>query len=269
MGATQQLLASYGSSFVGPLDNYTAGLVVCWSVSRKLLSSYTGAACLVRADRSGQPTFNVPFNADGTLNTSALLAFAGSDSVYVVTAYAQFGSYDFTEPTAYTQPRIVNAGVLEVGGAYWDGLGLGKDLANGDIVFPSTTTRQSITKLILNGGEGGGMWELLGSASATGDYVNAFGAVYMDLPEGGARVVAPLLSTGSNQVLSEERNGTSAIVRVNGSITASRNDASGDMSISGYLGVGRRSGYAFSGRIQDFCQWSDTTNAAGRAAALQ
>lgn len=256
---------SGGVPFVGALDGFTAGLVVCWNVMRRLLSTYSGPAFLARADRVGQPTMDIPFKADGTLDTATLLAFAGADSVYVVTAYAQYGSYDFTESTVSSQPRIVNAGVLEVGGAFWSG---GQDLANGATTFPDSTKRQVVTCLTLDLLEGGGMWEQLGSASTTGDYVNSFGGIYVDLPEYSARVFAPALSTGVNHVLSEERSGANEAIRVDGVVTASRNDASGDMSTSGYLAVGGRTGNKFTGHIQGQCQWSDTNNAAERAAAL-
>lgn len=251
--------------FVGALDGFTSGLVVCWSVTRRLLASYTGPLMLVRADRTGQPTLDIYPLADGTLDTVALLAFAGTDSVYVVTAYAQHGSYDFTESTAAVQPKIVNAGTLEIGGGLWNG---GQGLAASSVVFPDATKRQVVTRLRLASGQGGGMWLHQGGASVTGDYVNAYGGIYTDLPEATARVFAPSLSNDVDHVLSEERDGANEAVRVDSVVTASRADASGNMATTGYLGVGSRQGNHFVGHIQEHCQWSDTTNAAGRAAAL-
>lgn len=252
--------------FVGALDGFTSGLVVCWSVTQRLLSSYTGPLLLVRADRTGQPTLAIGYNADGTWDTAALMTFAGSDSVYVVTAYAQYGAYDFTEPSAASQPRIVNAGVLEANGAFFNG---GQDLANVVVAFPSGSTRQVVTRLNVPTGGGGGMWEHLGSASDTGVYVNSFGGVYSDMPETDARVFSASLTNDVDHVLSEERNGVSASTRVDGSVVASRSDATGAMAVGpAYCAVGQRHGYKIIGNIQTHCQWSDTNNATGRAAAL-
>lgn len=99
--------------FVGALDAFTAALAVCLSVLRRLLASYTGPLMLVRADRMGQPTMDIYPLADGTLDVAALLTFAGSDSVYVVTVYDQSGgAHDATQADAAEQPKIVDAGVL-------------------------------------------------------------------------------------------------------------------------------------------------------------
>lgn len=269
MGATQQLLASYGSSFVGPLDNYTAGLVVCWSVSRKLLSSYTGAACLVRADRSGQPTFNVPFNADGTLNTSALLAFAGSDSVYVVTAYAQYGAVDFTQSNAADQPRIVNAGVIEpYGGRFYEARKLKATLDASDFSGAGGTTAQVATNLRQAAADTGqGLWNF--NSQQSGCYVKYPGlGILSDLPAASRLIVDPTGWDDASHVLSQERNGASSIVRVDGSVIATNASASGSISGTAADFVVGQNGGNFSGWISGQVIWTDTTDAAGRAAAL-
>jgi hypothetical protein len=109
-----------GPYFVGPLDDYTAGLTAAYDLKRRLFSSYTGHAFTARADRAGQPTLEVPFKADGTWDTDALLSFAGSDSVYVTEVPIQFGSLpSLAQAVAASQPRIVNAGVLEDAGAFF------------------------------------------------------------------------------------------------------------------------------------------------------
>lgn len=107
--------------FVGALDGFTADLTVVVDIFRRLLGSYSGPACRVRADRTGQPEVDISFAADGTLDTAALLSFAGGDSVYLVRPYDQAGALDFTQATAAQQPRLVNAGVLEADGALFDG----------------------------------------------------------------------------------------------------------------------------------------------------
>lgn len=117
MGATQQLLASYGSSFAGPLDNYTAGLTVAWDWKRRLLSSYMGKAGLVRADRTGQPTYEIEFLPNGSWDTAGLMSFAGTDTVYAVSPYEQGGGAQvFTQSGALLQPILVSGGVLNTDG---------------------------------------------------------------------------------------------------------------------------------------------------------
>jgi len=106
--------------FVGPLDGLTAGLTYAADPLRRLLSSYTGPACYVRADRTGQPTMAIPFTPAGAWDTAALLSFAGSDSVYVYDVPIQYGSLpSLAQAIAADQPRVVNAGVLETDGMFF------------------------------------------------------------------------------------------------------------------------------------------------------
>lgn len=106
--------------FVGPLDGLTAGLTYAADIKRRLLSSYTGPAATVRADRTGQPTYQIPYLANGAWDTAGLLSFAGSDSVYVTNLPIQYGSLpSLTQAVAALQPRIVNAGVLETDGMFF------------------------------------------------------------------------------------------------------------------------------------------------------
>lgn len=121
-----ELSCSLGASrplavpFVGPLDGLTAGLTYAADIKRRLLSSYTGPAATVRADRTGQPTYQIPYLANGAWDTAGLLSFAGSDSVYVTNLPIQYGSLpSLTQAVAALQPRIVNAGVLETDGMFF------------------------------------------------------------------------------------------------------------------------------------------------------
>jgi hypothetical protein len=103
--------------FAGPLDGYTAGLTVAWDWKRRLLSSYTGKAGLVRADRTGQPTYEIGFLANGSWDTAGLLSFAGSDTVYAVAPYEQgSGAQVFTQSTGSNQPVLVSGGVVNTDG---------------------------------------------------------------------------------------------------------------------------------------------------------
>lgn len=105
--------------FTGILDTYT-GAKVAYSV-RWLNSAYSGA--LVRIRRSSDSA-EKDFYPDGSNVLSmtsedgsgtSLSTWIGSDSGYVVTWYDQSGNgNDGVRPTAAFQPRIVNAGSLEV-----------------------------------------------------------------------------------------------------------------------------------------------------------
>jgi len=101
-----------GSGFVGALDAYTTNLTVAWSLSRRLLSSYTGP--LIRIRRSSDSTEqNIGATALGDLDTAAITSFVGSNSAFVRTVYHQNGGANLEQATAASQPRIVNAGTLE------------------------------------------------------------------------------------------------------------------------------------------------------------
>ncbi|WGK94383.1 MULTISPECIES: putative Ig domain-containing protein [Flavobacterium] len=81
---------------------------------RKLVSDYSGAAILVRRS-SDNATQDIGFDLSGNLNQTALTTFIGGSSGFVVTWYDQSGNgNNATNNTNANQPRIVNAGVLEL-----------------------------------------------------------------------------------------------------------------------------------------------------------
>lgn len=83
-----------------------------WSVY-KLRTAYAGACMRIRrsSDNSEQ---DIPFNASGYINESAITSFVGSGSAFVVKWYDQSGnSEDLVNANAATQPRVVNAGALD------------------------------------------------------------------------------------------------------------------------------------------------------------
>lgn len=101
--------------FIGPLDTYAAPYRA--HSLRRLLSAYTGPAVRVRRDSDNLET-DIGFTVTGALDTAALLAHAGAGSCFIATWHDQSGNArDFTQATAASQPRIVNAGVLDVVGA--------------------------------------------------------------------------------------------------------------------------------------------------------
>ena len=97
------------------LDSYS-GASAAYSL-RKLKSSYTGSAIRVRRS-SDNTEQNIGFDSNGNLDTYALSSFVGSGSGYVTTWYDQSGNgNNATKTIASSQPRIVNAGIIEtVGG---------------------------------------------------------------------------------------------------------------------------------------------------------
>ncbi len=107
-----------GASFVGALDAYTTNLDAAWSVSRRLLASYSGSLIRVRrsSDNTEQDIGYVA--ATGLLDTASLLSFVGAGNGFVCKVYSQSGgsTKDFVQTTAAAQMRIVNAGSLVTAG---------------------------------------------------------------------------------------------------------------------------------------------------------
>ncbi len=107
-----------GASFVGALDAYTTNMDAAWSVSRRLLASYSGS--LIRVRRSSDNTEqDIGYDTStGLLDTASLLSFVGAGNGFVSKVYAQSGgsAKDFLQTTASAQLRIVNAGSLITAG---------------------------------------------------------------------------------------------------------------------------------------------------------
>lgn len=120
MSATQQILVM--SSGVAPpaayLDELTAQPRAVWSL-RKLISTATNALRVRRSSDNAEQ--DIGFTGDD-LDSTALLAFVGANSGYVVTWYDQTGNaLHLLQATAAKQYRLVNAGVYS-GSAFSDGI---------------------------------------------------------------------------------------------------------------------------------------------------
>lgn len=98
---------------------------------RRLRTAYAGAAIRVR--RSSDNTEQDIGFSGNALDTSALLAFAGSGSAFIRTFYDQMGNANWEQTTQANQPRIVNAGVIDATSGY------------PEIVFTDNST-QSLTQ---------------------------------------------------------------------------------------------------------------------------
>ena len=83
---------------------------------RKLRTAYDGNAIQVRRS-SDSAVQNIGFNADGTLNTSALASFIGSNDGTVVVWYDQSGSARDLSPYTGLGPFIISAGSLQLKGS--------------------------------------------------------------------------------------------------------------------------------------------------------
>lgn len=127
-GAAEVEIAAAGAATVGggaslPLDS--VAVYGSWSAARRLATAYTGSLIRVRRS-SDNAEQDIGYNGSDELDVSALAAFVGANSAYIVTLYDQIGTANLTQATAARQPRIVNAGTTDtVGGKpamFFDGV---------------------------------------------------------------------------------------------------------------------------------------------------
>ena len=100
--------------FTGLLDDYP-GADKAYSVCRRLTADYTGALIEIRVDTTGQPTYDIGYDADGNLDVADLVSKAAGNDVYVSKRYNQGtagSSLDNIQISAANQPRIATAGVV-------------------------------------------------------------------------------------------------------------------------------------------------------------
>ena len=81
---------------------------------RKLRTAYTGSAIRVRRSNDNSEQ-DIGFTSAGDLDTASLKTFVSANSGFVTTWYNQGDStsLDFTQTTAASQPRIINAGTID------------------------------------------------------------------------------------------------------------------------------------------------------------
>ena len=75
-------------------------------------TAYAGGNCLAVRRSSDGVVQNFGFDANGDLNTAAILTFIGANTGFVTTFYGQKGGINLTQPSGTNQPTIVTAGVL-------------------------------------------------------------------------------------------------------------------------------------------------------------
>lgn len=82
---------------------------------RLLRGAYYGSPAIRVRRSNDNAEQNIGFTTTGDLDTSALTTFVGSNSGFIVTWYDQSGNANnATQTTPANQPRIVNAGVLDI-----------------------------------------------------------------------------------------------------------------------------------------------------------
>jgi hypothetical protein len=104
-----------------PLDIYKNNLVLGFSYY-KLLTSYTGYCVRVRrSSDNAEMDFGFVSNY---IDYVGILAFCGAGNGYVSIWYNQYsGGNNAVQDTNGNQPRIVNAGIFNSDGLYFDGVG--------------------------------------------------------------------------------------------------------------------------------------------------
>ena len=110
------LFAGGGGGFSGLLDSVT-GAYRAYSV-RRLTGNYTGSLIRVR-ESGGDTEADIGYDANGDLDTTALLAHTGANNGFVVTWYDQSGNgLNLTNATDAEQPQIVSSGsvIVDAGG---------------------------------------------------------------------------------------------------------------------------------------------------------
>jgi hypothetical protein len=265
---TDSRFSGPSASFAGPLDAFTADLAGSWSVARRLLTSYTGA--LLRVRRSSDNTEqDIGFASDGSLDTAALLSFCGANSGFVRTAYDQSGAArNFEQSTAGNQPRIVNAGVVDLGAVFSATQFL--DITSGaSSQFTNGTQIQVAVKGLAQSGHNGRLFEF--GTNQIGSWVPFGGSLFWDAPEATARIsaVAPGGYLDALKVTSFERDGSTSRVRIDGSVSIT-GTVSGTISGTSAFRLGAMlSGLSgWQGYVTDFVIWSTCVNPSERAAAL-
>lgn len=162
-----------GGGFVGLLDTY-GGAAAAYSV-RRLSSTYTGN--LIEVRRSSDNTIqDIGYDANGDLDTTALLSFVGAGNGFVRTWYDQSGnSNDIATSTTTEQPQIISSGVLTLdnGKAAVDFDG------SNDVLYLSTPINLGTTHYVFNtlNQDTGGTIVAFGSDSPVSNF-NTFATGY-------------------------------------------------------------------------------------------
>jgi hypothetical protein len=221
----------------------------------------------VRANRTGQPEQDIGFLSNGFVDTAALQSFVGSSSAFVTTVYRQDGSTShLTQTTAAEQPRVALNGTLDDGMLFVTNMRM--QIAS---AAASTYTDGTNTQILLDvkPNSDGRMIDFGPDALST--WFPLSGQVYLDLPfpSGRVNVATPSGLVGSLHICSIEREGSTARLRTDGSVSFS-GSVTGTISGTSVLNVGSTiagSGY-WGGCIRSLIIWKNCSSPATRAGAL-
>lgn len=133
------------------IDRLSAKPLSAYSL-RKVRDAYGGAAIRVRRSNDNAEQ-DIGFTSLGELDESALTAFTGANNGFVKTWYDQSGNgRNATQATTTTQPRIVNAGVVDKKNTrpvvVFDGT---DDFLDGTTSLTGTTATASAVSYMLSG----------------------------------------------------------------------------------------------------------------------
>lgn len=175
MSALQQVILGYGG-FAGPLDAWTTGLWSAVSLSR-LLGSWNGGS-FIGVNTTSSVSQTIGFNPNGSLDTTALAALAGANTVVVSNWLTQFNiSPNGFAGTSAQRPPITTAGSF-LGNIQFNGTanGLATGTASGGptaftVFFRGKLRSTSGTQIILeqstnyNGADGAAVYYDAGALS--------------------------------------------------------------------------------------------------------
>lgn len=125
-----------GPSFTGILDQLSTAALAAYSL-RALVTDFAGTYAIQVRESGGDTLADIGFDANGDLDTAALLAHCGSNSGFVKIWYDQSGNgRNLVQATAGQQMRIVSSGVLDT----QDGSGAIKSLDGNDWLVTAAFT---------------------------------------------------------------------------------------------------------------------------------
>ena len=232
----------YGEYIPTPISQFLldglTGVVSARSI-RKISSTYTGN--ILEASKATGVTQNIGIN-NSIIDNSALLSFAGSDSVFVKTLYDQVSTFNVTQANLAKQPRIVNAGVIETSGGQTTVSYNNQNLIGTiplasyplTIVLVASITTSTKGAFIKIGNDINGIGVGIGSGT-----MDNSGASLIELNEGVAWIGSSTpLSTSQMSIIEINSTGTSTNIYLNGTLIASGGGAyipTDTYSIGGYF----------------------------------